>query len=102
MRHTPNSGQIKVAAQRAAHLNLSPRRKTCPVKLDKFFSGLPGESSVSSRVDALVRTALRGHFWRWSGRVAENKERIKTRRTGEATSGTSGGKLVAHRRNQFV
>jgi hypothetical protein len=38
MLHIPNSGQIKVAAQRAAHLNLSPRRKTCPVKLDKFLA----------------------------------------------------------------
>jgi hypothetical protein len=33
-----NSDQIKVASQRAAHLNLSPRRKTCPVKQDKFLA----------------------------------------------------------------
>jgi hypothetical protein len=43
------------------------------------FSGLPGKSSVSSRVDAFVRTALRCHFWRWSERVAENKNGSKPR-----------------------
>ena len=43
-----NSGQIKVAVQRATHLNLSPR-----------CDDLAGEASLSSYIDALVPASLR-------------------------------------------
>ncbi len=48
-----NSGQIKVAAPRAAHLNLSPR-----------CDDLAGKPSLSSYIDALVPTALCSEVWR--------------------------------------
>lgn len=47
-----NSGQIKVASPRAAHLNLSPR-----------CGDLAGEPSLSSHIDALVPAALRSEVW---------------------------------------
>jgi hypothetical protein len=57
-----NSGQIKVAAPRAAHLNLSPR-----------CGDLAGEPSLSSHIDALVPAALRSGDWRESDRMAKGK-----------------------------
>ena len=57
-----NSGQIKVAAPRAAHLNLSPR-----------CGDLAGEPSLSSHIDALVPAALRSGDWREYGRMAKGK-----------------------------
>lgn len=67
-----NSGQIKVATLRAAHLNLSPR-----------CGDLAGEPSLSSHIDALVPAALRSGCWWWLGgrlRQVQRRILIQTRR----------------------
>lgn len=60
-----NSGQIKVASQRATHLNLSPR-----------CDGLADKSSLSSYIDALVPAALRSDV-SIEGGLASNTNHLK-------------------------